>query len=144
VQRTQQMQPQKTQNVCIDPSFSLFETVIIQDAFESWTQYTKVKYNYTNGEGNCYFKVYSVDEALATEAGVPKGIVAFCNEICGNQIFVLYERIPLAFYGTIIRHEIGHLVGLEHSEDSDDLMYYRVSKIKFPTQENSLKITCNK
>lgn len=55
---------------------------------------------------------------------VPAGALA-CAEVGGNRVILKLSAAGALLHNTLL-HEIGHLMGLDHSTDFNNLMYYSV------------------
>jgi hypothetical protein len=42
--------------------------------------------------------------------------LAFCDHVGGNYLYVIRDRVPDVWFTGVVLHEIGHLLGAEHSE----------------------------
>jgi len=125
--------------IYLDQDFGAGDKVAVVEAVEQW-QYALNGYfrfeiddHYGMGvsemqeaeRGSAWLilKINSKNEMVVGHDLAGKHItLAFVNNIGGNRIFVIRDRINNNQVKGIVMHEIGHLLGASHVNEDDDLM----------------------
>ncbi len=55
---------------------------------------------------------------------MPEGVLAWVPELGANSMFVIGDRVGNRNLKSIVMHEMGHILGLEHQEEAGTLMYF--------------------
>ncbi len=110
----------------IDSSFSADETNRIKLALKDWEESTKYTINFSKPSG-C-FKIIKQDIPFFRRYGCGD-CIAFTNDniyinkdiACGSRVF-----------NVAVRHELGHMIGLDHITDNKSVMYSKYSLSDLP------------
>ncbi len=54
---------------------------------------------------------------------LPDGVLAWVPELEANSMFIIGDRIGNRALKSIVMHELGHILGLEHQEEAGTLMF---------------------
>lgn len=84
--------------------------------------------------------VYKVDVPFSSplgEADLLKRVAMTSNDRTVVVIYSLFDDLNLSGQRTALRHEVGHVLGMSHSDYSNCLMYYSV-----PTDSSSPREVC--
>lgn len=128
--------PLKVYKVWVDKNFGEADKVAIDDAIKQWNyamngyvviqveSYTfdmeiDVLKRVSNGEGWVFLKIDSsstlIDDGVKGPDGRPKFYtLAWVNEIGGNRMWMVRDRIANRAVVGVTLHEIGHLLGANH------------------------------
>ena len=132
--------PRRVVRIWIDTNFGQGDLVSIEDALNQWSYalhgYLEFKIESTSfdmeddvlrrvaaGEGWVFLKIDSTNEMVGHQDHGRSKVLAFTEKIGGNHLYVVRDRIRNDFMTGIIMHEIGHLLGAEHQNGEDNLMY---------------------
>ena len=55
------------------------------------------------------------------------------GEMHGNDIAICIANFPAAGLPLVAMHELGHLIGLDHSDNMDDIMYPTMERLQYRT-----------
>ena len=122
-------------------------------AFDAWSEITPLVFEQGIRQRQADI-VISVGRRLKESFGVRGGVLAWAEMPSNNHYngtlltkFDLAERWVLPedwIYGTVLRtvaaHEIGHLLGLDHSNDEEALMYPYINDALKPREDDIGKI----
>ena len=141
--------------VYVDKTFSESDKLAIDQSIKEWNYVLNgqivievVSYNFDmepelilkarNANGFLILNVDSSNSAIPDEqtsgtlTAANKGkVLAWCDRIGGNVMKVVRDRITTDDIKYIMLHEIGHLLGAQHVDDNQSLMYPYYSKIGY-------------
>ena len=125
---------------------------IVMRAFKEWeTQTNTAKFFYVDTDrkipkiivrfqdNNSYGSDSNLSHAVGvTHSFTPRGFYATANVVIFMYNPITNERLSDDKIYAIALHEIGHALGLKHSENPKDIMYYSLNSTRHLT-ENDLK-----
>jgi hypothetical protein len=124
--------------IVIDKNFGEYDKVSIDDAINQWNYVLNgyIKLNVVNSNfdmeineikqqkmlnGWLVLKIDSNNTIIPTSKTPNYRVLGFCNQVAGNHMYLVRDRLKNEDVFGVSLHEIGHLLGSEHNNDK--LMY---------------------
>lgn len=148
-------------NLYVDDRFTDEEILIIEQAANEWKQRTKNVFDFklitnvnksilpalSDSAGIYFYKISTREEISQikdddSEEGYTLGL--YDLKIIGTPtIFLVPSRINgFIRYRAVVEHEMGHSLGLNHSDNPKDLMYFQETDYNLELTKNDLKYFC--
>ena len=129
--------PLKVYKIWVDKEFGAADRIAIDNAVTQWNfalnGYIKLEVvtwefdmepevlkRAMNGEGWIFLRVRSDNPMVAGVDRKPDGTVsytlAWANEIGGNRVYLIRDRVANEWVTGVMLHEMGHLLGAKHDE----------------------------
>lgn len=135
-------------NVCLDSSFSLMDRMYIIQGITQWNHALAGKMILSTYQGkHCDWKINSIDVDPYYASSANRTTLAFANAIGGDTINIIRSRVGSneVKLKRVVMHEIGHLLGVEHSTDNHGLMSEYYSTTEYDSIDSrTLKIVFQK
>ena len=110
-------QPRQYINVCIDRTFDSEDKATIISAIDEWDRTLNGSMVFTTNDVSCNWTIIKSEVELYNEQREP--ILAQANYVGGTTITVIRTKIRSEWQlKAIMLHEIGHLLGANHMDDS--------------------------
>ena len=143
--------PYKTINIWVDKNFGEADRISIDDAITQWNyalngsiKLRVISYDFdmepsilndvvVKGEGWLFLKI---DHRSNLYHDAPDGhVLAFVNDIGGNRIYFIRDRMINEYMRGVAMHEIGHLLGARHDKVYLMQPYYKFEYYRCIDQE---------
>lgn len=121
--------PTLNKNVCIDPTFDLEDRNDIISIIHEWNYALNGHAYLTVNNGECQIHINYLN--IHDYATTTPLTLATSNSVGGNVVSVFRNNITSQTkLRAVMRHELGHILGSNHSEDNSGLMaqYYDTEK----------------
>ncbi len=122
--------PSKTISIWADKNFGEADRVEIDDAISQWNfalngviQLRVISYDFdmepeilsrvmVKGDGWLFLKISGSSTFIHDSQGATT--LAFVNEVGGNRLYIIRDRVANEWVRGVVMHEIGHLLGATH------------------------------
>ena len=105
---------------------------VFEDAVAQWNHDLGMEI-FSSKKGRIKLMVLFLD--IKGESG-DNGVVAATTlrTTCSKQVITVYKNASMK--RRVILHELGHSMGLGHSDNIDDIMYYRATSQQYPSKDD--------